>query len=157
MCISRLILLKLLILTGFSQIFAAEYRFGDAESGKELQKLQGDPNERHDINDERVARLWQFLVGRKKEGSPAIVQFSSAAFSPDGKKVMTTGNLFDDTLVRIWNIESGKELRSLAFGSGNAAFSPDGKKILTVGNGTAHIWDLEREPPPLVRPAMMDF
>ena len=54
-----------------------------------------------------------------------------AVFSPDGKKVITGGTGSPSPTaesVRIWNVESGKELLKLA-GVSYAQFSPDGRKI----------------------------
>jgi WD40 repeat protein len=64
-----------------------------------------------------------------------------AAFSPDGKRVLTVGS----GIARIWNATSGREV--LAFGTEDggmicAAFSPDGKLVVAAGaNGDAGILD----------------
>ena len=47
-------------------------------------------------------------------------------FSPDGKKIVTSG---DDKTTRIWDAETGKELKRLDGHSTKMAFSPDGKKL----------------------------
>jgi WD40 repeat protein len=49
------------------------------------------------------------------EETPLVVELKgdhveSATFSPDGKKVITASN---DSIVRIWDAESGKQLRVL--------------------------------------------
>ena len=75
-----------------------------------------------------------------------------AAFSPDGKKLVTSGGGFTP---RIWDIETQKELlkleghtKSIDANRGDvvhsAVFSPNGKKIATASSdGTARIWDAE--------------
>ena len=70
----------------------------------------------------------------------------AVTFSPDGKKIVTGS---EDSTVRIWNTESGKELRKMVGLGGivySVAFSPDGKKIVT-GSGhkdsSVRIWDAE--------------
>jgi WD40 repeat protein len=57
------------------------------------------------------------------------------AFSPDGLRLVSTGN--DDT-VRVWDVESGKEIKRFILDSPTApgaTFSPDGRLILveTIG------------------------
>jgi WD40 repeat protein len=55
----------------------------------------------------------------------------SAAFSPDGKRVVTASQ---DGTARVWDRATGRELLQLKCpsGLGSACFSPDGKRILTV-------------------------
>jgi len=67
------------------------------------------------------------------KGHTARVSF--AIFSPDGKRVVSSSQ--DDTF-RIWDAESGKELKKLELRAGTTcadAFSPDGKKFLVSGRG----------------------
>ena len=75
----------------------------------------------------------------------------SAAWSPDGKKVVTTGGDQDGT-VRIWDAETGKEKILVEHDNGRrmgivacAIFSPDGKRFLSAGTDdtTVRIWDTE--------------
>jgi len=65
--------------------------------------------------------------------------FSTAAFSPDSKRVCTG--------TRIWNVESGKEIAAFkepATRVRSVAFSADGKQVLTGGeDSTAWVWDAE--------------
>jgi len=134
----------------------ATARIWDVESGKELQTL-GNPEDKREEN--------PFFPEARMVGlginDLAKIQFESAVFSPDGKMVLTTGDHRDKT-ARIWDVESGKELhmlggheRELTF---SAHFSPDGKKVVTSAYGfVVRIWDLERLPLPVVRPAVVDF
>src|SRR5262249_16681668 len=60
----------------------------------------------------------------------------AVAFSPDGKQVVSCG--FDGA-VRLWDVETGKELRRHEDHTEvvcSLAFSPDGKTILSGGGGT---------------------
>jgi predicted oxidoreductase (fatty acid repression mutant protein) len=66
----------------------------------------------------------------------------SAAFSPDGARIVTVSN--DDT-ARVWDAATGNAIAVLS-GHGrsvrNAAFSPDGARVVTVsGDNTAQVWD----------------
>ena len=66
----------------------------------------------------------------------------SAAFSPDGKRIVTASF----QTARLWDAESGKQIGALVHPSValSAAFSPDGKRIITASaDGTARLWDAE--------------
>ena len=65
---------------------------------------------------------------------------SSIAFSPDGKRLVSAGRDHDAIL---WDVETGKALRSLRghFGSvADAQFSPDGRWIVTAGPRSVGLW-----------------
>ena len=67
----------------------------------------------------------------------------SAAFSPDGKRIVTAS--WDKT-ARIWDAATGKPigepLKATKDWVNSAAFSPDGKRIVTASvDKTARIWD----------------
>lgn len=66
----------------------------------------------------------------------------SARFSPDGKQLVTAS---EDTTARIWDRESGKEIRKLTghiAAVQSAEYSPDGEWIVTAGrDGRVLLWD----------------
>jgi WD40 repeat protein/serine/threonine protein kinase len=96
------------------------------------------------------------LIGLKsdrRDAAETLVAFSpqgviaSAAYSPDGSKIVTGSWDFS---ARIWNSNTGADLRKLAGDDGHtgfvnsAVFSPDaaGRWVLTASDdGTAKIWD----------------
>jgi TPR repeat protein len=67
---------------------------------------------------------------------------NSAAFSPDGKQIVTASQ--DDT-VRIWDTATGRQLLLLRGHTDwvtSAVFSPDGQQIVTASvDKTARVWD----------------
>ena len=70
---------------------------------------------------------------------------SSVAFSPDGKLLASASR---DQTVKLWDVASGKELRTLAGHSLSVtavAFSPDGKTLASVSwDKTIKLWDVVR-------------
>jgi WD40 repeat protein len=69
----------------------------------------------------------------------------SAAFSPDGKRIVTASA---DKTARLWDAETGKQIGAPLVGHEDvvksAAFSPDGKRIVTASaDKTARLWDAE--------------
>ena len=62
----------------------------------------------------------------------------------DGKRIVTASK---DKTARVWDAESGKELRKLEGHTSlvnGVAFSPDGKRIVTASaDKTARVWDAE--------------
>jgi WD40 repeat protein len=67
----------------------------------------------------------------------------SAAFSPDGRTIVTASA---DKTARLWDAATGKEIARLKGHDGiviSAAFSPDGKTLVTASDDkTARIWDV---------------
>ena len=67
---------------------------------------------------------------------------NSAAFSPDGTRVVTTS---EDRTACIWDAVSGRKVASLRghYGSvRSATFSPNGTRVVTASSdGTARVWD----------------
>ena len=63
------------------------------------------------------------------------------AFSPDGKTLASCGN---DTVIRLWDVNSGKELRCLTGHNddvGQVSFAPSGKLLFSAGR-TLRFWNV---------------
>jgi WD40 repeat protein len=90
-----------------------------------------------------VPRLWDGRDGRpiaELAGHTGAV--SSAAFSPDGSRIVTAS---DDNTARVWSAREGRAGAVLAAHAGkvvNAVFSPDGSRIATgSADKTARLWN----------------
>lgn len=90
------------------------------------------------------ATIWEVDTGDRLmtlRGHNAYMR--TAAFSPDGRQIVTTG---DDRTTRIWDAEDGSPLMIL-YGHSDAiigaAFSPDGQRLATAGwDGVTKVWDV---------------
>jgi WD40 repeat protein len=74
-------------------------------------------------------------------------QVYSAAFSPDGTRVVTASA---DHTARLWDTATGEPIVVLIGHDGevySAAFSPNGTSIVTASfDGTARLWDIKNVP-----------
>ena len=95
---------------------------------------------------DKTARIWDAAtgkpIGEPLKGHEDAVR--SAAFSPDGKRIVTASS---DKTARVWDAESGKPIGEPLKGHEDevrsAAFSPDGKRIVTASDDkTARVWEV---------------
>jgi WD40 repeat protein len=136
-------------------------RVWDAETGKQLHKLEGYPDHyryyaafsadgKKVIAPGGVASsttlIWDTESGKTLQRLKVQKEsVRTAAFSPDGKRIVTGSY---ENIVRIWDVETGEKLQELgehANYSSSAFFSPDGKKVASSGNWTVQIWDVESD------------
>ena len=96
------------------------------------------------LNQVTMRQCLGFLV-REVPRVHAIVEHAdvvnSAAFSPDGSRIVTASR---DKMARVWRADSGAliaELKGHADRVHSAAFSPDGSRIVTASrDNTARVW-----------------
>jgi RNA polymerase sigma factor (sigma-70 family) len=92
----------------------------------------------------KKVRLWDVATGkavRAFEGHGD--QIRGLSYAPDGKTIASAS--FDGT-VRVWDAETGKELRQIAAGEQptlrSVSFSPDGKLLATTdASNTVRLWE----------------
>ena len=107
--------------------------------------LENDERYDTDLTEEAWALIAPVLPAQRPRGRPRRVE--SAVFSPDGKRVLTSG----DYTARLWEAETqmiiatGKLLVTFEGHTGRvikAVFSPDGRRVLTASmDKTARLWD----------------
>jgi RNA polymerase sigma factor (sigma-70 family) len=135
-------------------------RFWDVETGKELKQMttEGAPGihicnvvffrdgNRFLFNaaDHHALQIWNVNGKQEQEFAEHPDHVEAVAISPDEKTVLE-GNW--DAHLRLWDIKTGKLLRTIAAPGGrvySAAISPDGKLALSGGleDNAVHVWDL---------------
>ena len=81
------------------------------------------------------------IIATLQKTSTSYNAFTAAAFSPDGKSILTGSG---DGIPRLWEA-NGKLIREFKAHSrfiSSAGFSLDGKSILTQADSTIRVWDL---------------
>jgi WD40 repeat protein/tRNA A-37 threonylcarbamoyl transferase component Bud32 len=97
-----------------------------------------------EIADQPQITLWDAGTGAPISNFRTLHQggLTSLAFSPDGMRIVTTGQ---DSVVKVYELNSGKELAALAGHAGRvhgAVYHPHGKRIATASeDGTVKLWD----------------
>lgn len=122
----------------------------DVETGKKLRALNKglsvmysnvvfSPDGRYAVLAELMSiGLWDVSTGKKiRELETGFFEggnLTKAAFSPDGRYVLSGGYL------NLWDVSTGKKIRTFPTGGRDVAFSPDGRYVLS--STTLTLWDM---------------
>jgi len=118
-----------------------------------LPKLEGLTRVRIERETRELAKLFptpeldrvEIVAEVYRINTPAFAGLAAAALSPDGKQALSGG--FQDKAVRLWDVQTGKELRQLTGHLGGlqcVAFSSDGKFAASgCSNLELRLWDLQ--------------
>ena len=69
------------------------------------------------------------------------LRVNALTFSPDGQTLASGSN---DNTVRLWNVNSGKQLHIMEGNSGGTvAFTPDGNSLISRGGGGIKVWNVQ--------------
>ena len=105
--------------------------------------LSGSEDGKLRLWDNATGQLLRTVTAHRSDG------VRSAAFSPDGAQVLSTGRSDDHFMVKLWDAATGALLGRLAEHSpfeflveaSSVAFSSDGTQVL-LGGTTLRLWDL---------------
>jgi WD40 repeat protein len=86
-----------------------------------------------------LARALQPRMAEQARFAAAKGRMWSAAFSPDGRQIVTT----DDTCAQVWDAKTSRLLFKLPHGDevNHAVYSTDGAKLVTAAADIVRIWD----------------
>lgn len=107
-----------------------------------------------DLPHTKIVYLWSLETGKELqrfEGHREVIR--AVAFSPDGKRALTAGgreedmgSFSTDNSARLWDIDTGKEIRRFNSHEGyvhTVQYGRGGTRILTAGrDSTARLWDV---------------
>ncbi len=133
---------RLMVMNGTRQVESGDVLGALPWFTRALRREEADPGR---------ALLHRVRIGAAMHQSPRIRQMwfhdsrvTHAAYSPDGKKVLTTTG---DGTARLWDTRDGSPLgEAMRHGDREAvvggAFSPNGSRVVTASlDGTARLWD----------------
>jgi WD40 repeat protein len=121
-----------------------EQMLGDARTNAQGAIFHPDGRHLASYSEIDSPQLWNVVTGtvsRRFGQLPA----TSLAFNSDGSRIAAA--LRDDYTIRLWDTETGEELRDFKGHAGqvkSVTFSPNGKRLASLaGDGTLRLWDVE--------------
>ncbi len=107
-------------------------RLWDVASGTELRRLQG-----------HTGSATTAVIDGAQVADALAAAVTAVAFSPDGRTLASGSQRF---VIKLWDVATGAELRSIPCGMVNSlAFSPDGKTLASGGEeiiADVKLWDV---------------
>jgi WD40 repeat protein len=93
----------------------------------------------------RIARIFEAATGKQLAALPEHPdRITAAAFSPDGRRVLTVTNTGDNRFnVRLWDADTGHEVLTFPYRLWGpwARFSPNGRHVLTICSWEGCLWN----------------
>jgi len=131
----------------------------EIETGKELQRLEGrgpgitsvtfspDGSRALLAGYDGSVRLWDVAAWQEISAFRIPGGAWSAAFSADGQKALTAGGTGNQSIVGLWQLPEGTELKRYdghKLGSWHAMFLPGGRRMISGGQDDAlRLWDAD--------------
>jgi len=127
----------------------------NAQSGQELLSLSentysNDPSVKFSLDGKLLTacggprtKVWNAETGQLVQ-TVNDAYADSVAFSPDSMYLITCGGR--GRVSRVWNLQTGKQIRAIVGPAGYVALSPDGNRLASGSeNTTVKIWDVHKD------------
>ncbi len=145
------------VLDAAGKVVAAEVRFWDMDTGREIRALRGhtgsidgmaySPDGRRlaTASPDQTVKLWDVIAGRELRTLARLRgAVHGVAFRPDGRQIASAS---EDGTVKVWDAATGQPVQTLRGHTGSigvVVYSPDGARLASAGGDrTVRTWDAE--------------